>query len=78
MLEGHTPLLHHMGLVVLDAAAHDLFLDEAVQNQPGQHHGDGYRYRFRKKLVSQKVSVSVSKKFGIEKSIGIGFVKFWY
>ena len=50
-----------------------------------------YRYQFRKKLVSKKVSVSVSKNlgikkvsvsvskiFGIEKSIGIGFVKFWY
>jgi len=32
-----------------------------------------YRYRFRKNLVSEKVSVSVSKIFGIEKSIGIGF-----
>ena len=29
-------------------------------------------------FVIKKVSVSVSKKFGIEKSIGIGFVKFWY
>ena len=37
-----------------------------------------YRYRFRKKLVLKKVSVSVSKKFGIEKSIGIGFEKIWY
>ena len=37
-----------------------------------------YRYRFRKFLVSKKVSVSVSKKFGIGKSIGIGFEKFWY
>ena len=42
-----------------------------------------YRYRFRKNLVSKKVSVSVSKIFGIEKSIGfekfdIGFEKFWY
>ena len=41
-----------------------------------------YRYRFRKNLVSKKVSVSVSKIFGIEKSIGfekfgIGFKKFW-
>ena len=35
-----------------------------------------YRYWFRKILVSKKVSVSVSKKFGIEKSIGIGFEKF--
>ena len=43
MLEGHAPLLHNMGLVVLDAAAHDLFLDEAVQNQTGQHQGDGSR-----------------------------------
>jgi len=34
-----------------------------------------YRYRFRKILVSKKVSVLVSKKFGIEKSIGIGFEK---
>ena len=37
-----------------------------------------YRYWFRKILVSKKVSVSVSKKFGIEKSIGIGFEKLWY
>jgi len=37
-----------------------------------------YRYRFRKILVSKKVSVLVSKKFGIEKSIGIGFEKNWY
>ena len=37
-----------------------------------------YRYRFRKFLVSKKVSVSVSKNFGIEKSIGIGFGNFWY
>ena len=36
------------------------------------------KYRFRKKLVSEKVSVSVSKIFGIGKSIGIGFEKFWY
>ena len=28
--------------------------------------------------VSKKVSVSVSKFFGIEKSIGIGFEIFWY
>ena len=34
-----------------------------------------YRYRFRKFLVSEKVLVSVSKKFGIGKSIGIGFEK---
>ena len=33
------------------------------------------RYRFRKILVSKKVSVSVSKIFGIDKSIGIGFGK---
>ena len=32
-----------------------------------------YWYRFRKNLVSEKVSVSVLKIFGIEKSIGIGF-----
>ena len=37
-----------------------------------------YRYRFRKNLVSKKVSVSVSKIFGIEKSIGIGFENFRY
>ena len=37
-----------------------------------------YRYRFRKILVSKKVSVSVSKNFGIKKSIGIGFEKNWY
>ena len=29
-------------------------------------------------MVSKKVSVSVSEKFGIEKSIGIGFENFWY
>ena len=34
-----------------------------------------YRYRFRKNLVSKKVSVSVLKIFGIDKSIGIGFGK---
>ena len=34
-----------------------------------------YRYRFRKFLVSKKVSVLVSKNFGIDKSIGIGFEK---
>ena len=34
-----------------------------------------YWYRFRFFLVSKKVSVSVSKKFGIEKSIGIGIGK---
>ena len=36
-----------------------------------------YQYQFKKKL-SKKVSVLVSKNFGIEKSIGIGFGKFWY
>ena len=35
-------------------------------------------YRFRKIVVSKKVSVFVSKNFGIEKSIGIGFEIFWY
>merc|ERR1712015_494461 len=34
-----------------------------------------YRYRFRKILVSKKVSDSVSKNSGIEKSIGIGIGK---
>merc|ERR1712052_52400 len=34
-----------------------------------------YRYRFRKILVSEKVSDSVSKNSGIEKSIGIGIGK---
>ena len=34
-----------------------------------------YRYQFRKILVSKKVSVSVSKFFGIDKSIGFGFGK---
>ena len=37
-----------------------------------------YRYRFRKILVSKKVSVSISKNFAINKSIGIGFDFFWY
>ena len=37
-----------------------------------------YRYQFGKFLVSEKVSVSVSKNFGIGKSIGIGFGKNWY
>ena len=37
-----------------------------------------YWYRFRKFLVSKKVLVSVPKKFGIKKSIGIGFEIFWY
>ena len=32
-----------------------------------------YRYRFRKFLVSKKVSVSVSEIFGIGQNIGIGF-----
>ena len=34
-----------------------------------------YWYRFRKKLVSKKVSDLVSKNSGIEKSIGIGIGK---
>ena len=33
------------------------------------------QYRFRKVLVSKKVTVLVSKSFGIDKSIGIGFGK---
>ena len=33
---------------------------------------------FEKNLVSEKVSVSVTKNFGIKKSIGIGFENFWY
>ena len=33
-----------------------------------------YRIRYRKNLVSVKVSDSVSKKFGIGKSFGFGFV----
>ena len=37
-----------------------------------------YRIRFRKFLVSKKVSDSVSFFFGIEKSIGFGFKIFWY
>ena len=37
-----------------------------------------YRIRFRKFLVSKKVSDSVSKFFGIEKSIGFGFDFFWF
>ena len=36
------------------------------------------RIRYRKNLVSKKVSDSVSKKFGIEKSIGFGIGKIWY
>ena len=39
---------------------------------------EGIGIDFEKKLVSEKVSVSVSKNFGIEKSIGIGFENFWY
>ena len=34
-----------------------------------------YRIRYRKNLVSEKVSDSVSKKFGIGKSFGFGFVQ---
>ena len=34
------------------------------------------RYRSRKYLVSKKVSVSVSKIFGLEKSLGIGLENF--
>ena len=37
-----------------------------------------YQYRVRKILVLIKVSVSVSKIFGIKKSIGIGIGKNWY
>ena len=40
-----------------------------------QEYRKKYRYRFRKNLVSKKVSVSVLKIFGIDKSIGIGFGK---
>ena len=39
---------------------------------------DGIGIGFEKNLVSEKVSVSVSTNFGIEKSIGFGFEKFWY
>ena len=39
---------------------------------------DGIGIGFEKNLVSEKVLVSVLKIFGIEKSIGIGFEKFWY
>ena len=35
-----------------------------------------YRYQFQKQNWSKKVSVS--KNFGIRKSIGIGFENFWY
>ena len=34
--------------------------------------------RFRNFSIFWMVSVSVSKNFGIEKSIGIGFENFWY
>ena len=34
-----------------------------------------YRIRYRKNLVSKKVSDSVSEKFGIGKSFGFGFVQ---
>jgi len=34
-----------------------------------------YRIRYRKNLVSKKVSDSVSEKFGIQKSFGFGFVQ---
>ena len=37
---------------------------------------DGIGIVFNTFFVSEKVSVSVSKKFGIDKSIGIGFKKF--
>ena len=37
-----------------------------------------FRFRYRKNLVSKKVSDSVSEKFGIEKSIGFGIGKIWY
>ena len=37
-----------------------------------------FRIRYRKNLVSKKVSDSVSKKLGIEKSIGFGIGKIWY
>jgi len=37
-----------------------------------------FRIRYRKNLVSKKVSDSVSKKFSIEKSIGFGIGKIWY
>ena len=34
-------------------------------------------YQSRKPLVSKKVSVSVSKTFGLEKSLGIGLKNIW-
>ena len=34
-----------------------------------------FRIRYRKNLVSKKVSDSVSEKFGIGKSFGFGFVQ---
>ena len=37
-----------------------------------------FRIRYRKILESKKVSVSVSEKFGIKKSIGFGIGKIWY
>ena len=37
-----------------------------------------YRNRYRKNLVPKKVLESVSKKFGTEKSLGIGNGKIWY
>ena len=37
-----------------------------------------FRIRYRKNLVSEKVSDSVLKIFGIGKSIGFGIGKFWY
>ena len=39
---------------------------------------DGIGIGFENFWFQKKVSVSVSKKIGIEKSIGIGFEKFWY
>ena len=38
-------------------------------------HRKKYRFRYRKNLVSEKVSDSVSLKFGIGKSFGLGFVQ---
>ena len=37
-----------------------------------------FRIRYRKNLVSKKVSDSVLKIFGIGKSIGFGIGKIWY
>ena len=34
-----------------------------------------YRIRYRKNLISEKVSDTVSEKFGIGKSFGFGFVQ---